>query len=54
VDDLAAAWRPGRAAALVTASRSIARAHEERGGTPERAARAAAGELRAAAWSAST
>jgi orotidine-5'-phosphate decarboxylase len=54
VEDLAAAWRPARAAALVAASRSIARAHEDRGGHPAHAARAAAEELRAAAWSAST
>jgi orotidine-5'-phosphate decarboxylase len=54
VEDVAAAWGPGPAAALVTASRSIARAHEERGGDPAQAARAAAEELRAAAWSAST
>jgi orotidine-5'-phosphate decarboxylase len=54
VEDLADAWEPGRAAALATASRSIARAYEERGGTPADAARAAAEELRAAAWAAST
>jgi orotidine-5'-phosphate decarboxylase len=53
VEDLGAAWGPGRAAALVTASRSIARAHEERGGEPAAAARAAAEELRATAWAAS-
>jgi orotidine-5'-phosphate decarboxylase len=54
VEDLGAAWAPGRAAALVTASRSIAYAHEERGGSPAAAARAAAEELRAAAWTASS
>jgi hypothetical protein len=37
----------------VSASRSIARAHEKRGGEPALAARAEAEELRAAAWSAS-
>ena len=56
----AAAWRTWRRpgsrvarAAIVSASRSIARAHETRGGEPARAARAEAEELRAAAWSAS-
>jgi orotidine-5'-phosphate decarboxylase len=53
VEDLGAAWAPGRAAGLVSASRSIARAHEARGGEPAAAARAAAEELRAAAWAAS-
>jgi orotidine-5'-phosphate decarboxylase len=53
VEDLAAAWQPGRAGAIVSASRSIARAHEKRGGEPALAARAEAEELRAAAWSAS-
>ena len=53
VEDLAAAWQPGRAGAIVSASRSIARAHEKRGGEPAQAARAEAEELRAAAWSAS-
>jgi orotidine-5'-phosphate decarboxylase len=54
VEEVAAAWGPGRAAALVTASRSIARAHEERGGRPAEMAAAAAEELRAAAWAASS
>jgi orotidine-5'-phosphate decarboxylase len=52
VEDLAAAWSPGRAAGLVSASRSVARAHEERGGAPAEAARAEAERLRAAAWDA--
>ena len=34
VEDLAAAFAPGRAGGLVTASRSIARAHESAGGGP--------------------
>ena len=54
VEEVAAGWGPGRAAALVTASRSIARAYEERGGQPAEAAAGAAEELRAAAWAAST
>ena len=51
VEDLAPAFAPGRAAGLVTASRSIARAHEPQGGEPGPAARAEAERLRALAWS---
>jgi orotidine-5'-phosphate decarboxylase len=52
VEDLAPAFAPHRAAGLVTASRSIATAHEKAdGATPEAAARAEAERLRAAAWS---
>jgi orotidine-5'-phosphate decarboxylase len=50
VDDLAAAYEPHPAAGLVTASRSIVNAHAQRGGDPGEAARAAAEELREAAW----
>jgi orotidine-5'-phosphate decarboxylase len=50
VDDLAAAWSNHPAGGLVTASRSIVNAHESAGGDPADAARAAAEELRAAAW----
>jgi len=51
VEDLAPAFAPHRAAGLVTASRSIASAHERAGGaTPQSAARAEAERLRAAAW----
>jgi orotidine-5'-phosphate decarboxylase len=52
VEDLAPAFAPGRAAGLVTASRSIVRAHEQDGDTasPADAARAEAQRLRAAAW----
>jgi orotidine-5'-phosphate decarboxylase len=51
VEDLAPAFAPGRAAGLVTASRSIVRAHEQRpGGDPAAAARSEAERLRAAAW----
>jgi orotidine-5'-phosphate decarboxylase len=50
VEDLGPAFEPHPAAGLVTASRSIVNAHEERGGDPARAAAAAAEELRAAAW----
>jgi orotidine-5'-phosphate decarboxylase len=47
---LAAAFAPGRAAGLVTASRSIVHAHETAGGDPAAAARAEAERLREAAW----
>jgi orotidine-5'-phosphate decarboxylase len=50
VEDLAPAFAPGRAGGLVSASRSIARAHETHGGRPAEAARAEAERLRAAAW----
>jgi len=47
---LAPAFAPGRAAGLVTASRSIANAHEAAGGDPTQAARAEAERLRETAW----
>jgi len=51
VEDLAPAWAPGRAGGLVTASRSIVRAHEAGGaGGPAAAARREAERLRDAAW----
>jgi orotidine-5'-phosphate decarboxylase len=51
VEDLAPAFAPHRAAGLVTASRSIATAHErEQGAEPASAARGEAERLRAAAW----
>jgi orotidine-5'-phosphate decarboxylase len=50
VEELAAAFAPGRAGGLVTAARSIARAHEDSGGEPGAAARAEAERLRAQAW----
>jgi orotidine-5'-phosphate decarboxylase len=53
VEDLAAAFEPGRAGGLVSASRSIARAHEAYAvvhARPAEAARAEAERLRAAAW----
>jgi orotidine-5'-phosphate decarboxylase len=50
VEDLAPAFVPGRAAGLVTASRSIARAHLATGGAPADAARAEAERLRELAW----
>jgi len=53
VEDVAPAFAPGRAGGLVTASRSIARAHEQHGGSPADAARAEAERLRARAWSVS-
>jgi orotidine-5'-phosphate decarboxylase len=51
VEDLAPAFAPHRAAGLVTASRSIAGAHERADtAAPNNAARAEAERLRAAAW----
>jgi orotidine-5'-phosphate decarboxylase len=47
---LAPAFAPGRAGGLVTASRSIANAYEQHGGSPAEAARAEAERLRAVAW----
>ena len=54
VEDLAPAFAAGRAGGLVSASRSIARAHEQaasRASSPADAARAEAERLRAVAWS---
>jgi len=51
VEDMAPAFAPGRAGGLVSASRSIASAHEATGAVPAVAARAEAERLRAAAWS---
>jgi orotidine-5'-phosphate decarboxylase len=50
VATLAPAFAPGRAAGLVTASRSIANAHEQSGGDPAHAARLEAERLRRRAW----
>jgi len=50
VQDLAAAFAPGRAGGLVSASRSIAGAHLRSGGEPAAAARAEAERMREAAW----
>jgi orotidine-5'-phosphate decarboxylase len=50
VEELAPAFAPGRAGGLVTASRSIANAHQSAGGSPADAARAEAERLRAEAW----
>ncbi len=50
VEDLAAAFAPGRAGGLVSASRSIADAHRTGGGEPAAAARAEAERLRQSAW----
>jgi orotidine-5'-phosphate decarboxylase len=50
VSALAPAFAPGRAAGLVTASRSIAHAHEDRASDPPDAARAEAERLRELAW----
>jgi orotidine-5'-phosphate decarboxylase len=50
VEDLAAAFAPGRAGGLVSASRSIAEAQRAAGSDPRTAARAEAERLRDAAW----
>ena len=50
VGDLAAAFAPGRAGGLITASRAIIGAHLEDGGDPAAAAARAAARLREAAW----
>ncbi len=50
VEALAAAFAPGRAGGLVSASRAIAGAHHALGGDPAEAARAEAERLRATAW----
>jgi orotidine-5'-phosphate decarboxylase len=50
VEDLRPAFAPGPHGGLVTASRSIAQAHEQRGGEPATAAREEAERLREAAW----
>jgi orotidine-5'-phosphate decarboxylase len=51
VEDLGPAFAPGRAGGLVTASRSIVAAYEQRGGEPGAAARREAERLRELAWS---
>ena len=51
VEDLAAAFAPGCAGGLVSASRSISEAHACNGASPAAAARAAAERLRETAWS---
>jgi orotidine-5'-phosphate decarboxylase len=50
VEDLAPAWAAGRAGGLVSASRSIANAHESSELSPAAAARAEAERLRDSAW----
>jgi orotidine-5'-phosphate decarboxylase len=50
VEDLAAAFAPGRAGGLIAASRSIASAHVSSGGDPAQMARAEAERLRELAW----
>jgi orotidine-5'-phosphate decarboxylase len=50
VEALAPAFQPGRAAGLITASRSIANAHEQHRHDPAEAARREAERLREAAW----
>jgi orotidine-5'-phosphate decarboxylase len=50
VEELRAAFTPGRAGGLVSASRSIAGAHQANGGSPAGAARQESERLRSAAW----
>ncbi len=50
VEDLAPVFAAGRAAGLITASRSIVHAHEKAGADPASAARAEAERLRETAW----
>jgi orotidine-5'-phosphate decarboxylase len=50
VQDLAAAFAPGRGGGLVSASRGIVAAHEKTGGDPSAAAREEAAHLREVAW----
>jgi orotidine-5'-phosphate decarboxylase len=50
VEDVGPAFAPGRAGGLVTASRSIAHAHEASGAPPPEAAAEEAERLRQAAW----
>jgi orotidine-5'-phosphate decarboxylase len=50
IEDLAAAFSPGHAGGLVTASRSIVGAHGQSGAAPGDAALAEAERLRTAAW----
>jgi len=51
VEELAAAFTPGRAGGLISASRSISEAYRVAGGEPAAAARAHAERLREQAWS---
>jgi orotidine-5'-phosphate decarboxylase len=51
VEHLGAAFAPGRAGGLVSASRAIVNAHDALGGTPAAAARSEAARLRELAWS---
>ncbi len=50
VEDLAAAFAPGRAGGLISASRGIVAAYERSGGDPPTAASREAARLRALAW----
>ncbi len=50
IEDLAPAFAPGRAGGLVTSSRGIVRAHEQRGDAPAAAGRREAERLRELAW----
>jgi orotidine-5'-phosphate decarboxylase len=50
VEELGAAFAPGQAGGLITASRAIAQAHERNGGDPAAAATREASRLRELAW----
>jgi orotidine-5'-phosphate decarboxylase len=50
VEDLGAAFTPGPAGGLISASRGIVTAHERTGGDPAEAARREAARLRELAW----
>ena len=51
IDSLREAFAPGPAGGLISVSRGIVAAHEQRGGEPAAAARAQAERLRSQAWS---
>jgi orotidine-5'-phosphate decarboxylase len=50
VEELGAAFAPGRAGGLITASRAVAQAHERSGGDPAAASAREASRLRELAW----
>jgi orotidine-5'-phosphate decarboxylase len=53
VEDLAPAFAPGRASALITVSRALVNAWEQTGGDPTESAKAAAADLRESIWAVS-
>ncbi len=54
VEELQAAFAPGPAGGLVSASRAIVNAHEQKGGDPAAAAKQEAAKLRELAWAVSS